>query len=48
MFYQSFLIQETKYATQSRVKVMLTDMFDKAIMYDFIVKNPAKGIQYRR
>lgn len=36
------------YATQSRVKVMLTDMFDKAIMDDLIVKNPAKGIRIIR
>ncbi len=36
------------YSTQSRVKIMLTDMFDKAVMDDLIVKNPAKGVRITR
>ena len=35
------------YSTQSRVKIMLADMFDKAIMDDLIIKNPAKGVKVR-
>ncbi|SDB07306.1 Site-specific recombinase XerD [Pseudobutyrivibrio sp. YE44] len=36
------------YSTQSRVKIMLVDMFDKAIMDDLIRKNPAKNIKLNK
>ena len=36
------------YSTQSRVKIMLADIFDKAVMDDMIVKNPAKGVRITR
>lgn len=35
------------FATQNRVKIMLTDMFDKALMDDLIGKNPAKGVRVK-
>lgn len=36
------------YSTQSRVKIMLVDMFDKAIMDGLLVRNPAKNIKLKK
>lgn len=36
------------YETKSRVKILLFDMFNKAMIDDFINKNPAKGISVER
>ena len=33
------------YSTQNRVRIMLSDMFDKAIMDDYMIKNPARGVK---
>lgn len=40
-------IDETGYGfeTQNRVKIMLLDMFDKAIIDNFVLKNPCKGVR---
>lgn len=37
-----------QYETQSKVKIMLVDMFDKAIIDEFARKNPARGIKVTR
>lgn len=34
--------------TQSKVKILLVDMFDKAIIDDFAKKNPARGIKINK
>lgn len=44
------LINELKsrgyqYESQNKVRILLQDMFDKAIVNDFLIKNPAKGIR---
>jgi integrase len=36
------------FETKSRVKILLVDMFNKAMIDDFISKNPAKGISVER
>lgn len=36
------------YETQNKVKILLVDMFDKAIIDDYAIKNPAKGIKVVR
>lgn len=40
--------QGYKYATLNRVRILLLDMFDKAIIDDLALKNPAKGIKINR
>ena len=37
-----------QYETKSKVKILLVDMFDKAIFDDFAKKNPARGIKIER
>lgn len=37
-----------QYETKSKVKILLVDMFDKAIIDDFARKNPARGIKIER
>lgn len=37
-----------QYETKSKVKILLVDMFDKAIVDDFARKNPARGIKIVR
>lgn len=37
-----------QFETQNKVKILLVDMFDKAIMDDFARKNPARGIKLVR
>lgn len=37
-----------KFETQNMVKILLTDMFNKAIIDEFVKRNPAKGIVIRR
>jgi len=37
-----------QYETKSKVKILLVDMFDKAITDDFARKNPARGIKIER
>lgn len=37
-----------QYETQNKVKIIMIDMFDKAIMDDFARKNPARGIKIIR
>ncbi len=39
---------ELGYETRNAVKIMLVDMFDKALIDDFVRKNPAKGITIKR
>lgn len=44
------LINELKsrgyqYESQNKVRILLQDMFEKAIVNDFLIKNPAKGIR---
>lgn len=34
-----------EYETQNRVRIMLLDMFDKAMIDNFVLKNPCKGIK---
>lgn len=36
------------FETQNKVKILLVDMFDKAIIDDYAIKNPAKGIRVER
>lgn len=35
------------YERQSKIKVILTDMFDRAIEDDLMIKNPARGVKLR-
>lgn len=37
-----------KYETKNRVRIMLLDMFDKALMDNYVIKNPVKGIKVVR
>lgn len=37
-----------KYETQNKVRIMLLDMFDKAMIDNFVLKNPCKGIKLIR
>ena len=37
-----------KYETQNRVRIMLLDMFDKAMIDNYVLKNPCKGIKLVR
>lgn len=37
-----------QYETKNKVKILLVDMFDKALNDDFVIKNPAKGIKVVR
>lgn len=37
-----------QYETKNKVKILLVDMFDKAIIDDFAKKNPARGIKIER
>lgn len=37
-----------QFETQNKVKILLVDMFDKAIIDDFARKNPARGIKITR
>ena len=39
---------EYGYSTQSRVKIMLQDIFDKALIDNFVSKNPCKGIKLKK
>lgn len=41
-------LQGYQYETQSKVKLLLLDMFNKAMIDDFVKKNPAKGISIHR
>lgn len=36
------------FATQNRIRILLTDMFDKAMIDDLVRKNPVKGIKVVR
>lgn len=36
-----------QYERQSKIKVILTDMFDRAIEDDLMIKNPARGVKLR-
>ena len=36
------------YETKNKVKILLVDMFNKAMIDDFVRKNPAKGISIKR
>lgn len=40
--------QGYKYETKNKVRILLLDMFNKAMIDDFIYKNPAKGISVKR
>lgn len=40
--------QGYQYETKNKVKILLIDMFNKAIIDDFSKKNPAKGISIKR
>lgn len=40
--------QGYKYETKNKVKILLVDIFNKAMIDDFIRKNPAKGITVKR
>lgn len=37
-----------KYETKNRVRIMLLDIFDKALMDSFVIKNPIRGIKIIR
>lgn len=37
--------QGYQYESQNKVRILLQDMFDKAIINDYLFKNPAKGIR---
>lgn len=37
-----------QYETQNKVRIMLLDMFDKAMIDNYVVKNPCKGIKLVR
>jgi len=37
-----------KYETQNKVRIILLDMFNKAMLDDFVHKNPARGITIKR
>lgn len=36
------------YETQNKVRILLLDMFNKAMIDDYVVKNPAKGVSVKR
>lgn len=36
------------FATQDKVRIILLDMFDKAMIDNFVIKNPCKGIKLKR
>lgn len=36
------------YEMQNQTKILLVDMFDKAMVNEFVRKNPAKGISVKR
>lgn len=36
------------YVTKNKVRIMLLDIFDKALMDNFVIRNPAKGIKVVR
>ena len=40
--------QGYRYETKNKVKIILLDMFDKAIVDDFVYKNPARNIKIER
>lgn len=40
--------QGYKYETKNKVKILLIDMFNKAMIDEFVRKNPAKGISVKR
>ena len=40
--------QGYNYATKNRIRIMLLDMFNKALLDEFVKKNPAKGISIRQ
>lgn len=40
--------QGYKYETKNKVRILLLDMFNKAMIDDFIRKNPARGISVKR
>lgn len=40
--------QGYKYETKNKVKILLVDIFNKAMIDDFVRKNPAKGISIKR
>lgn len=40
--------QGYQYETKNKVKILLVDMFNKAIIDEFVKKNPAKGISIKR
>ena len=40
--------QGYKFETRNKVKVILIDMFNKAMIDEFVKKNPAKGISVKR
>lgn len=37
-----------KFETKNKVRILLSDMFDKAMIDNFVMKNPAKGIKIER
>lgn len=37
-----------KFETQNKVRIMLLDMFDKAMIDNYVIKNPCKGIKLLR
>ena len=41
-------IKGLKYETQNKVRIMLLDMFDKAMIDNYVIKNPCKGIKLVR
>lgn len=41
-------IKGYQYETQNKVRVMLLDMFNKAMIDNYVIKNPAKGIKLVR
>lgn len=40
--------QGYKFETKNRVKIMLSDMFDKAMIDNYVLKNPCKGVKVIR
>lgn len=45
---KSLDIQGYKYETKNKVRILLVDIFNKAMIDDFVRKNPAKGITVKR
>lgn len=45
---KNMVIKNYSYDTQNKIRIILLDMFDKAMIDELVVKNPAKGIRLQK